>query len=136
MSGRLSMLTFIFNTKGTFRYPWLIFSLILLGIVAGAGWFATGYLGDRARQEIIKDNESAISLLSAHLTSEMKKIEGAVRSLSGSPWIAPALISRTDIDVARANSALDRYNTATDASVSYLMDSSGRTIASSNRNAR
>jgi diguanylate cyclase (GGDEF)-like protein/PAS domain S-box-containing protein len=136
MSGRLLMLTFIFNTKGTFRYPWLIFSLILLGIVVGAGWFATGYLGDRARQEIIKDNESAIALLSAHLTNEMNKIEGTVRSLSGSPWIAPALISRTDIVIARANSALDRYNAAIDASVSYLMDGSGITIASSNRNAR
>ena len=127
---------FGFNSKKTFRYPWLIFSLILLGIVVGAGWFATGYLGDRARQEIIKDNESAIALLSAHLTSEMNKIEGAVRSLSGSPWIAPALISRTDIDIAHANSALDRYNAAIDASVSYLMDGSGITIASSNRNAR
>jgi diguanylate cyclase (GGDEF)-like protein/PAS domain S-box-containing protein len=136
MSGRLLMLTFIFNTKGTFRYPWLIFSLILLGIVVGAGWFATGYLGDRARQEIIKDNESAIALLSAHLTSEMNKIEGAVKALSGSPWIAPALISRKDMDIAHANSALDRYNAAVDASVSYLMGSSGITIASSNRNAQ
>ncbi|HEX7533665.1 MAG TPA: diguanylate cyclase, partial [Syntrophales bacterium] len=111
-------------------------SLVLLGILVGAGWFATDYLGDRARQEIIKDNESAIALLSAHLTSEMNKIEGAVRSLSGSPWIAPALISRTDIDIANANSALDRYNAAIDASVSYLMDRSGTTIASSNRNAQ
>ncbi len=130
------MPTFGFNSKKTFRYPWLIFSLIILGIVVGAGWFATGYLGDRARQEIIKDNESAISLLSAHLTSEMKKIEGAVRSLSGAPWIAPAFISRTDMDTPHANSVLDRYNAAMDASVTYLIDGSGITIASSNRNAQ
>jgi diguanylate cyclase (GGDEF)-like protein/PAS domain S-box-containing protein len=134
MSRRLLMLTFIFNTKGTFRYLWLILSLLLLGIVVGAGWFATGYLGDRARQEIIKDNDSAISLLSAHLTSEMKKIEGAVRSLSGAPWIAPALISRKDHDIMNANSVLDRYRSGMDASYTYIMDSKGMVIASSNRN--
>jgi len=130
------MLTFVFNLKKPFRYPWLIFSLILLGIAVGAGWFATGYLGDRARQEIIKDNESAIALLSAHLMSEMKKIEGAVRSLSGAPWIAPALISRKDHDIMNANSVLDRYKAGMDASDTYLMDSNGMVIASSNRNAR
>jgi len=127
------MLTSIFDIKGTFRYPWLIFSLILLTIVVGAGWFATGYLGDRARQEIIKDNESAISLLSAHLTGEMKKIEGAVRSLSGSPRIAPALISGKDHDIMNANSVLDRYRSAMDASYTYLMDNNGIVIAASNR---
>jgi diguanylate cyclase (GGDEF)-like protein/PAS domain S-box-containing protein len=130
------MITDVLKKKAALSYKLLIFYLILLAIVIGAGWFATGYLGDRARQEIIKDNESAISLLSAHLTSEMNKIEGAVRSLSGSPWIAPALISRTDSDIARANSALDRYNAALNASVSYLMDGSGITIASSNRDAQ
>jgi PAS domain S-box-containing protein len=136
MSGRLLMLTFIFNLKKTFRYPWLICFLILLGIVVGAGSFATGYLGDMARQEIIKDNESAIALLSAHLMSEMKITEGAVRSLSGAPWIAPAFISRTHIDIAHANSVLDRYSAAMGVSVSYLIDGSGITIASSNRNDR
>lgn len=118
------MMKTIINKKSTLSYKWLIFYLILLAIVVGAGWFATGYLGDRARQEIIRDNESAISLLSAHLTSEMKKIDGAVKALSGSPWIAPALIFRKDSDIAHANSALDRYNAALDASVSYLMDGS------------
>jgi two-component system C4-dicarboxylate transport sensor histidine kinase DctB len=53
--------------------------------------------------------------------------------MAGSPWIGPALISRNDENIAYANSALDRYNSALDASVSYLMDSAGTTIASSNR---
>ena len=54
--------------------------------------------------------------------------------LSGSPLIAPALISRKDEDIANANSALDRYNSNLGNSVSYLMDSNGMTIASSNHN--
>jgi diguanylate cyclase (GGDEF)-like protein/PAS domain S-box-containing protein len=128
------MITDVLNKKNTLSYKLLIFYLILLAIIIGAGWFATGYLGDRAMQEIIKDNESAISLLSAHLMSDMKIIEGSVRSLSGSPWIAPALISRKDHDIMNANSVLDRYKSAMDASYTYIMDSNGMVIASSNRN--
>lgn len=124
----------IINKKSGAHYKWLIFYLVLLSIVVAAGFFATGYLGDIARQEILNDNESSISILSVHLTDELKRIEGAVRAMSGSPLIIPALISRTDHNITRANSALDRYNSALDASVSYLMDSKGVTIASSNRN--
>jgi diguanylate cyclase (GGDEF)-like protein len=113
---------------------WLILYLILLSAVVGAGWFATGYLGDMAKREIVKENEATIMLLSILLTDEFKRIEGAVKALSGSPWIAPALISGKDQDIAYANAALDRYNSAMRASVSYLMDRAGKTIASTNRN--
>jgi diguanylate cyclase (GGDEF)-like protein len=113
---------------------WLIIYLILLSAVVGAGWFATGYLGDMAKREIVKENEATIMLLSILLTDEFKRIEGAVKTLSGSPWIAPALISGKDQDIAYANAALDRYNSAMRASVSYLMDRAGKTIASTNRN--
>jgi len=127
------MITDVLKKKDALSYKLLIFYLLLLAIVVGAGWFATGYLGDRARQEIDKENEATITLLSVHLTDEFKRIEGAVKAMSGSPWIPPALISATDRDIARANSTLDRYNSAMRASVSYLMDSAGKTIASSNR---
>ena len=123
------------STKKIFTgHIWLISCLILLFIVAGAGLFTTGYLGDKARQEILEYNESRISLHSSHLTAEFEKIERAVKLLSGSPWIAPALISRKEQDIANANSALDRYNSSMESSVCYLMDGNGKTIASSNRN--
>jgi diguanylate cyclase (GGDEF)-like protein/PAS domain S-box-containing protein len=112
----------------------LIFLLLLLLAALGAGWIITDYLGNRARQELYKDNEETILLLSTHLTDELRKIEGAVKAMSGSPWIHPALISSRDEHIAHANSALDRYNSAIDASVSYLMNIHGVTIASSNRN--
>jgi len=123
------------NIKKVFTgHIWLISYLILLFIVAVAGWFTTGYLGDKARQEILEYNESRISLHSSHLTAEFEKIERAVKLLAGSPWIVPALISRKDQDIANADSVLDRYNTSLESSVSYLIDSNGKTIASSNRN--
>ena len=125
----------IINTRKTlFNSNWLILYLILMFIVAGAGWFTMGFLGDRARHEILEYNESTISLHFSHLTAEFEKIEKAVKSLSGSPWITPALISRKDRDIANANSVLDRYNSSMGSSVSYLLDSNGITIASSNRN--
>jgi PAS domain S-box-containing protein len=124
----------VVSNKYEIRHKWLMFSLFFMSVVVGAGWFATGYLGDMARQEIVKENEATITLLSTHLTDELKKLAGAAKAMSGSPWIPPALISGNDQDIARANSALDRYNSAMGASVSYLMDSAGTTIASSNRN--
>jgi diguanylate cyclase (GGDEF)-like protein/PAS domain S-box-containing protein len=120
--------------KYELRHKWLMFSLLFVSVVVGAGWLATGYLGDLARQEIVKENEATIKLLSTLLTDELQKHAGAAKAISGSPRIPPALISGNDQDLVHANSALDRYNSAMGASVSYLMDSEGKTIASSNRN--
>jgi PAS domain S-box-containing protein len=124
----------VMSNKYELRYKWLMFSLLFMSVVVGAGWFATGYLGDMARQEIVKENEATITLLSTRLTDELKNLAGGTKATSGSPSIPPALISGNDQDIARANSVLDRYNSAMRASVSYLMDSEGKTIASSNRN--
>ncbi len=110
------------------------FPMILLLIVAVAGWFATNYLGNKARQEIIGESQASVSILSIHVSSTLNNLEGAVKSLAGSPWITPALISKSDQDLEHANSALDRYNSSLSASVSYLMDADGMTVASSNRN--
>src|SRR5271157_3145 len=119
--------------KSVAHYRWLIFYVLLLAIVVAAGVIATGYLGDMARQEILHDNEAAISVQSVHLTDELNRIEGCAKAMSGAPSIIDVLISRTDYNMTRANSALDRYNSAVDASVSYLMERTGVTIASTNR---
>jgi diguanylate cyclase (GGDEF)-like protein/PAS domain S-box-containing protein len=107
--------------------------MILLLIVVVFGWFATDYLGNKARQEIIGESQASILTLSIYVSSTFTHIEGAVKSLAGSPWIAPALMFKRDQDIEHANSVLDRYNSALNASVSYLMDADGMTVASSNR---
>ena len=122
------------NNRVSSSYKISMFYLILLFIVAGSGWFATRYMGDKARQEILQFNEITILTHSSHFTGEFGYIERGVRVLSGSPLIAPALISRKDVDMANANSTLDRHNSDLGSSVSYLLDSNGVTIASSNRN--
>jgi PAS domain S-box-containing protein/putative nucleotidyltransferase with HDIG domain len=107
--------------------------VILLLIVAVAGWFTTDYLGNKARQDIISESQASILTLSTYLSSTFTTIEGLVKSLAGSPFIAPALLSKRDQDIENANSALDRYNSSMNASVTYLMDANGMTVASSNR---
>ncbi|HUH64923.1 MAG TPA: PAS domain S-box protein, partial [Syntrophales bacterium] len=129
------MLRFLTNKRDLSRRQWLIVYVILLSaMTVAAGWFVTGSLGDKARQEIIRESRASALTLSVYVSSTLNKFEGAVKSLAGSPWIAPALSSRTALDVAHANAVLDQHNAALDASVSYLIDGTGKTIASSNRN--
>ncbi len=108
-------------------------SLILLLIVVAAGWFATDYLGDKARQEIIGESQASILTLSTHISSTLDNLGGAAESLAGSPLIASALPSKGAQELEHANSALDRYNSSLKISVSYLMDADGLTVAASNR---
>jgi diguanylate cyclase (GGDEF)-like protein/PAS domain S-box-containing protein len=117
--------------KRRFFYSLLI---LLLLIVAFTGWFVTGYLGNKARQEIIGENRASALTISIYVSSTLTYLKGAVKSLAGSPWIAPTLLSKGVQDIEHANSALDRYNSALGASVSYLMDANGVAVASSNRN--
>ena len=55
----------------------------------------------------------------------MEQAEEAVKAMSGSPWIAPALESRSSQTLAQAHSVLDRYQQRFEASVAYLLDASG-----------
>jgi diguanylate cyclase (GGDEF)-like protein/PAS domain S-box-containing protein len=112
---------------------WILPGLLVLAVLF-AGWFATDYLGNQARQEIIGEGQASILTVSTYVASSLNNLEGAVKTLAGSPWIAPALMSKGDQDIERAHSALDRYNSALHASVSYLLDADGMTVASSNRN--
>ena len=107
--------------------------IILLLIAVAAGWFATEYLGKRARQETIRESRGDASALSIYACSTFSHFEAAVKSLAGSPSIAPALTSGRGQDMERANGTLDRYNSGMKASVTYLMDAAGMTVASSNR---
>jgi diguanylate cyclase (GGDEF)-like protein/PAS domain S-box-containing protein len=106
---------------------------ILLLIVAVVGWFTTDYLGNQAQQEIIGESQASVLTLSTYVSDTLKNIEGATKSLAGSPRIPPALMSKRDQDIEQANIVLDRDNSAFNASVSYLMTAGGMTVASSNR---
>jgi len=114
------------------RFIYLL-PMVLVLIVVVAGWFATDYLGNKSRQEIISESQASVFTLSVYVSTTINVIENAVKALSDSPWIAPALLSKVGLDIEQANSVLDRYS-SNFSSISYLMDAVGITVASSNRN--
>ena len=46
--------------------------MILMLIVVVAGWFATDYLGNKARQEIIGESQASVLTLSIYVSSTIK----------------------------------------------------------------
>ncbi|MCK9375384.1 MAG: diguanylate cyclase [Syntrophobacterales bacterium] len=108
---------------------------LALSAILISGWFLTQFLGQVARDQIRKDGVGQSKIIIQRLTFELGEAEEAVKALSGSPWIGPVLESKSAETLARANSVLDRYQQRFGASVAYLLDKTGTTIASSNRGA-
>ena len=114
------------------KHYFYLLSVILILIISASGWFATVYLGNKARQEIDGESRASVLTLSVYVTSTINAIENAVKTLAFSPGIPPALLSRKAQDIELANRTLDRYSTAF-STISYLMAADGMTVASSNR---
>ncbi len=105
-------------------------SLIIILI---AGWFFTQHLGYVAQEQVYKDLVAKNKLIIQRLILELQEAEAAVKAMSGSPWLAPALTLKSPRSIAQANSVLDRYQLRFGASPAFLMDHTGMTVASSNR---
>ena len=116
-----------------YRARYLYVVVAVLALILAGGWFLTQSLGDLAGQQVRKDSLAHNQLAIQRLTFEIQEAQEAVRAMSGSPWIAPALRSGSPQTLAQANAVLDRYQQRFGAAVAYLMDASGTTIASSNR---
>jgi diguanylate cyclase (GGDEF)-like protein/PAS domain S-box-containing protein len=117
------------------RARYLYGTAAALVFILASGWVLTQYLGNVARQQVLKDTASHAKLIVQRLLFELEGADAAVKAMSGSPWIAPALWSRSPQTVAQANSVLDRYQSRFGASPAYIQDQTGNTIASSNRDA-
>jgi len=113
------------------RYLYIVGAALAL-ILAG-GWLLTEFLGNLAGQLLRKDSLAHNQFAIQRLAFELERAEEAVKAMSGSPWLAPALSSRSPQSLAQTNAVLDRYQQRFGASVTYLLDDSGVTIASSNR---
>jgi diguanylate cyclase (GGDEF)-like protein/PAS domain S-box-containing protein len=117
------------------RARYLYGTAAALIVILASGWVLTQYLGDVARQQVLKDTASRTNLIIQRLLFELEGANAAVKAMSGSPWISPALWSKSPQTLAQADSVLDRYQSRFGASPAYLLDQTGTTIASSNRDA-
>ena len=121
-----------------YRSRYMFAMLTTLAIILGLGSVLTLYLGDWAhkRHERVKAEAHEIAtIVVSRLNTEFKRMEEGVISLAETSWLPQALHATDAEDQARINNLLDRYRENLNASVCYILDGGGTTIASSNRSA-
>ena len=74
-----------------YRARYLYVVVAALAVILAGGWFLTQSLGNLAWQQVRKGSLAHNQLAIQRLTFEIQEAEEAVRAMSGSPWIAPAL---------------------------------------------
>ncbi len=111
-------------------------SLMFIAAVGVVGSLEVNYLSNNAVREALTKNQNTILRLQEVVNNEMEKADRLVQLLAGSNRILNALVmSHDEGQVARANEVLDRYSQTEESyGVCYIMNLSGVTIASSNRN--
>ena len=119
------------------RSRYMFALLATLSLILGLGSVLTLYLGDWANKkqaQIRNEAQEYATILVNRLNVEFKRYEDGVKGLGETSWLAMSIRFARDEEVMdRINSLLDRNKESLDASVCYLMDKSGKTIASSNR---
>ena len=123
-----------FDPKGrVLRKKRVLFWAMASSIVAllAAGWVFTERLGHLHEQDVMHDAESSASQTYDHLMMEMQDAQRAARSLS--ELLGRYHLSETGIDASRLDGVVDSLALGSDDSVVYVLDVTGRTIATSNR---
>jgi PAS domain S-box-containing protein len=112
--------------------------LATLSIILGLGSILTLYLGEWAQknQEKVKgEAHEYATIVVSRLNTEFKRMEDGITALADTSWLPSSLRYPTEDNLGKIDALLDRYRSTLDASVCYIMDRNGKTIASSNRNA-
>ncbi|MCX5824788.1 MAG: diguanylate cyclase [Deltaproteobacteria bacterium] len=116
------------NYRNLHRTFALVIALILV-----AGWVVTFYMGRFAYQQVVRDGNSHMAGLAGLMSLVLKVPERTANMIALSPVIKTAMVTGRQKDIDRANTILDEYREAMDASVCYLINIRGVAIASSNR---
>lgn len=114
------------------RWTWAV-AMMVAAVVWGVLWGAGHWTERAVLEEARLNSHHRLSIYHAYLRSELSK-----RSLM--PWLAsldPLIIQLLDQPerpghVAAANQRLEKINEIVDGAVTYVMDASGHTLASSN----
>ena len=112
----------------------LALPVVLLLATLMAGFFLVRFLEKVGMGYLREQSESVIEAMTAGIQNDMRSSQEVVDAMVGAPWIYPALLTRSQENIARANAVLDRYQKSFYFEVAYLMDINGLIIASSNRN--
>jgi diguanylate cyclase (GGDEF)-like protein len=110
-----------------------IWTMVAMGSILVSGWTLTEYLGGIYRENVQQEARADVDLLGSRLAGDTAGIEGMVKALAGSPSVLPLLTGGTRQDDEVAQSVLDLDIEASGAKGGYILDGSGRVVASSNR---
>ena len=120
-----------------YRSRYMFALLAILSLILGLGSVLTLYLGDWANKkhaQIRTEAQEYAAILVNRLNVEFKRYEDGVKGMAETSWLALSLrYARDEENLDRVNTLLDRYKDSLGASVCYIMDRTGKTIASSNR---
>ncbi len=123
-----------FDPKGrVLRKKRVLFWAMASAIVAllAAGWIFTDRLGRLHEQDVIHDAESFASQTYDHLVMEMQGAEREARTLA--ELLGRYHVSSAGLDVSRLDGVVDSFALGSADRVVYVLDATGRTIATSNR---
>lgn len=118
-----------FKSKMNRRLAYLLIGVLIIG------WFVSESLGKYAWQQEFIENKNIIEALDGSLERILVEGKDLSQVLSSSPGIVNLLKNYSPQSVAEANLVLDRYKLATNVSITYVLDKTGTTLATSNRNA-
>ncbi len=112
--------------------------ILILSLLAFLSTLTGGYLYysaiKRAAFERVEKQETwHAKTIKNQFDHQIKSNQRVVKGLSGHEEMRQALYETNEISLHSANKILDNSNNVFEADVSYLIDSSGKTIASSNR---
>lgn len=123
-----------FDPKGrALRKKRLLFWAMASAIVAllAGGWLFTDRLGRLHEQDVTRDAESSASRILDHLTMAAEEAERSARSLAG--LLERYHVNGAELDGSRLDGVVDALALGAEDSVVYVLDATGRTVATSNR---
>ena len=113
----------------------ILFAVQTVILVCIGGYLYYDAVKDAALEEATRRCRTTATNLSRNLHRYLTQFEEPVRTLAGMQELQGALLQESDPRaLSQANQMLDRFASSFGVNVCYLMNTEGRTIASSNRN--
>ena len=113
--------------------------LIILAALSFISMSSGGYLyysalKESGLKEAHREAGSRTKVIAVHIASNLSEYQKSVKALAGLRELKQLSASKDANNLEKANKILDHFKNALDVSICYIMDHTGNTIASSNRN--
>ena len=113
----------------------IVLSLLAVMSASTGGFLYFSALNKSAFKEAERQAEGRLEIITKNLSSFLSENIKPVSTLAGMAALRNAITNRNDSALQSANEMLDHFNATLGTDVCYLMDATGTTIASSNRDA-